>query len=247
MEFEDIRMKKVYLDNNVYVDIEMNNLKIEQFESKKDCSYSFSDAHLCELLEAKGNKRVSQEGRLALISKLCGRNNILTGGFDKPEFFEKEPVEMYRLCDNLFRSFIAQEVNTGDELFMEMRKRLDFDSAVFNNESPERALGIIDERLKKIFNIDLLTYLGRTGTFGGKPLYHTLFNLIDSANYWGDKKTNHSNVARLYDAAHAYFAQVCDILVTNDKRMRAKTQAVYSFLGVKTEVLSIAEFLSMDA
>lgn len=239
-------MNKVYLDNNVYVDIEMNNLKIEQFGSKKDCSYFFSDAHLCELLEAKGNHRVSQEGRLALISKLCGRNNILTGGFDKPEFFEKEPIEMYRLCDNPLRKYIAQEVNTDDGLFLELRERLGFDSAVFNNESPEMVLGIIDDRVKRIFDIDLLTYLGRTGAFGGKPLYHTLFNLIDSANYWGDKKTAHSNVARLYDAAHAYFAQVCDMLVTKDKRMRAKTKAVYSFLGVKTEVLSVDEFLSEE-
>lgn len=237
-------MKKVYINNNVYVDIEMNNLKIEQFESKPDCFYFYSDAHICELLEAKGNKRVSQEGRLALISKLCGLNNILTGGFDKPEFLEKEPVEMYRLCDNMLRRIIAQKVNTGDELFMEMRKRLDFDSTVFNNESPEMVLGIIDERVKRIFGFDLLTYLRKTEAYGGKPLYHTLFNLIDSANYWGDKKTAHSNVARLYDSAHAYFAQVCDILVTNDKRMRAKTKAVYSFLGVKTEVLSVTEYLN---
>ena len=89
----------------------------------------------------------------------------------------------------------------------------------------------------------LLTYLGATEAYGGKPLYHTLFNLIDAANYWGDKKTAHSNVARLYDAAYTYFAQVCDVLVTNDKRMRVKTKAVYSFLGVKTRVLSVDEFL----
>lgn len=89
----------------------------------------------------------------------------------------------------------------------------------------------------------LLIYLRATEAFGGKPLYHTLFNQIDSANYWGDKKTVHSNVARLYDAAHAYFAQVCDVLVTNDKRMRAKTKAVYSFLGVKTNMMSTDEYL----
>ena len=80
--------------------------------------------------------------------------------------------------------------------------------------NPELVLEMIDEKAKLKLNIDLLTYLRATEAFGGKPLYHTLFNLIDSANYWGDKKTAHSNVARLYDAAHAYFAQVCDILVT---------------------------------
>lgn len=237
-------MKKAYLDNNVYVDIEMGYLKVGQFLSKKGYVYYFSDAHMNELLEAKGNEKVSQEGRLRLISKICSRNNILTGGYDKPEIFEKEPIEMYRLCDNPLRKYIAQEVNTDDGLFLELRERLGFDSAVFNNESPDRVLEMIDERVKLEFKeMDLLTYIGATWAYGGKPLYHTLFNLIDSANYWGDKKTAHSNVARLYDAAHAYFAQVCDVLVTNDKRMRAKTKTVYSFLGVKTSVLSVDEFM----
>ena len=240
-------MKKAYLDNNVYVDIEMNDLKVEQFLSKTDYAYYFSDAHMNELLEAKGNNRVSQEGRLRLISKICGRNNILTGGYEKPEIFEKEPIEMYRLCDNPLRKYLAQKVNNDDGLFLELRQRLGFDSTVFNNESPDRVLEMIDERVKQEFeDMDLLTYIGATEAYGGKPLYHTLFNLIDSANYWGDKKTAHSNVARLYDAAHAYFAQVCDVLVTKDKRMRAKTKAVYSFLGVKTKVLSVDEFLGIS-
>ena len=163
-----------------------------------------------------------------------------------PEFYEKDPEDMYRLCDNPMRSFIAQQVNTGDELFMELRERLGLDSTVFNNVSPNQVLEMIDEKVKEKFdNLDLLTYLRATEAFGGKPLYHTLFNLIDSANYWGDKKTAHSNVARLYDAAHAYFAQVCDVLVTNDKRMRAKTKAVYSFLGVKTRVVPTNEYLGI--
>lgn len=151
---------------------------------------------------------------------------------------------MYRLCDTPMRAFIVQQVNTGDDLFMELREKLDFDSTIFNNVSPELVLGMIDERVKqKLNNMDLLTYLRETEAYGGKPLYQTLFNLIDSANYCGDKKTSHSNVARLYDAAHAYFAQVCDVLVTNDKRMRAKTKAVYSFLDVNTSVVPTNEYL----
>lgn len=227
------------------VDIEAGKYSAETFLTIPDVAYYYSETHMNELLEAKGNPKVSQEGRLRLISQLCGSNNILTGGFDAPEIFEKEPVEMYRLCDNPLRAFIAQQVNTGDDLFMELRERLDFDSTIFNNVSPDLVLEMIDEKAKQKLNIDLLTYLRATEAFGGKPLYHTLFNLIDSANYWGDRKTAHSNVARLYDAAHAYFAQICDTLVTNDKRMRAKTKAVYSFLGVNTSVISTNEYLEV--
>ena len=235
---------KVYMDNNVLVDIEIGKYSVEDFTGMSGATYYYSDAHINELLEAKGNPKVSQGGRLSLISQLCGCNNILTGGFEAPEIYEKEPVEMYRLCDTPLRAFIVQQVNTGDDLFMELRAKLNFDNTIFNNVSPELVLEMIDERVKqKLNNMDLLTYLRETEAYGGKPLYHTLFNLIDSANYWGDKKTSHSNVARLYDAAHAYFAQICDILVTNDKRMRAKTKAVYSFLDVNTSVVPTNEYL----
>jgi len=108
---------KVYPDNNVLVDIEAGKYSAEMFLSISDVVYYYSDAHMNELLEAKGNPKVSQKGRLGLISKLCGCNNILTG--------------------------------------------------------------------------------------------------------------------------------VCDVLVTNDKRMRAKTKAVYSFLGVKTRVVSTNEYLGI--
>ncbi len=236
---------KVYLDNNALIDIETGKYSVEDFTGMSGATYYYSDAHMNELLEARGNPKVPQRERLRLISQLCGPNNILTGGFEAPELYENEPVEMYRLCDTPLRAIIAQQVNTGNDLFMKLREKLDFDSAIFNNVRPELVLEMIDERVKQKLNIDLMTYLKATEAFGGKPLYHTLFNLIDSANYWGDKKTSHSNVARLYDAAHAYYAQICDVLVTNDKRMRAKTKAVYSFLGVNTSVVSTNEYLEI--
>lgn len=73
---------------------------------------------------------------------------------------------MYRLCDTPMRAFIVQQVNTGDDLFMELREKLDFDSTIFNNVSPELVLGMIDERVKqKLNNMDLLTYLRETEAY----------------------------------------------------------------------------------
>ncbi len=124
---------KVYPDNNVLVDIEAGKYSAEMFLSISDVVYYYSDAHMNELLEAKGNPKVSQEGRLGLISKLCGCNNILTGVCDVPEIYEKEPLEMYRICNIPLRAYIAQQVNTGDELFAELRDRLGFDSTLILN------------------------------------------------------------------------------------------------------------------
>ena len=98
--------------------------------------------------------------------------------------------------------------------------------------------------MKETSGIDLYSYLTRTEAIMGKPIYHTLMQLIDMANYWGDKKTNRSDVARLYDSSHAYFAQLCDVLVTNDTKMRMKVKAIYSFLNVKTKLVSAFDFLN---
>lgn len=234
----------IYLDNNVYVDIEMRALTEEQFLSVPDSNYYYSDAHIGELLEAFDSPLISQEGRLSLISRLCGKKEILTGCWEKPEFFERDVIEVYRFSQKLpFQRLINQMANNGYDIFMKIREKLGFDSTIFNNENENKVLEVIDQKMKEKLGIGLLSYLQSTEAFGGKPLYYTLINLINAANYWGDKKTEHSEVARVFDASHAYFAQICDLLVTNDKRMRAKTKAVYSFLGVKTQVVSVREYL----
>ena len=74
----------------------------------------------------------------------------------------------------------------------------------------------------------------------GRTVFGTLFNLLDLACYYKDKQTEHSNIARFHDASHAYYAQLCDFFVS--ERMRYKTKAVYSYLGITTSVLSFQEF-----
>lgn len=65
---------RVYLDNNVLIDIEQGKLNEEEFLSKPNKEYYYSDAHLGELLEARGNPKVSQEGRLDLIQGFVVRS-----------------------------------------------------------------------------------------------------------------------------------------------------------------------------
>lgn len=63
-------MFKAYLDNNVIVDIEDGKYSVEQFLNKDGYAYYFSQAHIEELLEAKGNPKISQSGRLNLLSNM---------------------------------------------------------------------------------------------------------------------------------------------------------------------------------
>lgn len=54
---------RVYLDNNVLVDIETGKFSVNTFSTIPHVEYYYSEAHLNELLEAKENPKVSQEGR----------------------------------------------------------------------------------------------------------------------------------------------------------------------------------------
>ena len=222
------------------IDIVQGKLNEEEFLSKPNTEYYYSDAHLGELLEARGNPKVSQEGRLDLISRLCGQKCIL----NDPEFFQKDVEEMYRIVDTPLRSAINAMAIKGGNIYEKVRIELGFESRQFNNEPPEMVLEIIDERMQEKLGIGLIPYLLSTEAFGGKVLYYTLLNIIDTANYWGDIKTNHSDVTRLYDASYAYSAMICYALVTSDKRMMAKVKEIYSRLNVSAKVLSVKEFLS---
>ena len=236
----------IYLDNNVFVDVENGNLRETQFLSIPGVRYFYSDAHMGELLEGLGNPKLSQQTRIHLIERICGNNFIVTGVYGVPEFLDKAPAEIYylsRILDDPKLKELAHE----DCAFMRVRESLGFDKSIFNNIAPEKVLQLIDERLQEREGIALIPYLMRSEAYGGKPLVYTLLNMVDIANYWGDRETNHSNVARLYDASHAYFAKICDVLVSNDKKMRQKIQAVYSFMGVRTKIMSVGEFLSAAA
>lgn len=48
----EVKMK-VYLDNNVLVDVEAGTYTVSQFLSCKDCEYYYSEAHMDELLEGR--------------------------------------------------------------------------------------------------------------------------------------------------------------------------------------------------
>lgn len=235
---------KVYLDNNVLVDIEDGKNILSDFISIQHVEYFYSEAHLNELLEASSNPKVSQSERLELIKQLCGNNIILAGVLSSPEFYSKSPIEMYNLVDTPYRREINSIVSRSSNIFQSVRLQLGFDSKSFNNVRPEDVLPMIDLRMREIFNIGLISYLSLSEGNAGRPLFCTLLNIIDTANYWGDKKTSHSEIARLNDASHAYFAQICDVLVTNDKRMLTKVKAIYAFLGIDTRVMNIHDFLN---
>lgn len=237
----------VYLDNNVYVDIEYGELKLLDFTSKFNVKYYFSSEIIDELIEGENVRNLNQNARIELIENICGDNCILPS-IDIPEFYTKSPQWFYNNNTNkLFRTFrmlLTNKVSNIKPNHDCILKELSLKKIEMNNISPDNIFKHIDSSLRNSINkISINEYIIECEA-KGKAVYSTLFNLLDAVCYWKDK--NGMEVSRLYDASHAYNAQLCDYFVTNDKRLRYKTEAVYRFLGVNTLVITPNEFVNLQ-
>ena len=217
-------MAVCYLDNNVLVEIEQGNISASTFLSIQNSKY-FSPSHIDELIEGEGIGKLSIEGRLKLIEDLTTNNYILPG-FPNPELYERNPFQVYQDEKSPFNSCIRQLTNQAMSNFI--LDRDEFLSIVklrkieVNNIPSQDILIKLDNILSKYMNISIPELLLRSEAMG-RTVFGTLFNLLDLACYYKDKQTEHSNIARFHDASHAYFAQLCDVFVSEDKRMRFKT------------------------
>lgn len=241
---------KVYLDNNVIVGIEEGDYSQPMFTSLPCAEYYYSAAHVEELIEGRDNPKISVERRLSTISDLAGTNHILNG-YQDPEFFPKSIQEMYALACSPLHAMFREHINTttnnfnvDNDRFLEILrlKRIEV-----NNIKTCDIFSEIEKRLLEADDpsdrISVGEYLKRSEAVG-RSLYCTLFNLLDFACFHKDKPTSHSNIARMHDASHAYCAQLCDVFVSDDKRMRYKTEAVYHYLGVNTRVMSGPDYVT---
>lgn len=241
---------KVYLDNNVIVGIEEGDYRLYMFTSLPRIEYYYSSAHVEELIEGRDNPKISVERRLATISDLTGTNHILNG-YQDPEFFPKSIQETYALACSPLHAILRLCINTATNNFNVDNGRfleiLRLERIEVNNIRTCDIFSEIERRLLEADDpadrISVDGYLKRSEAVG-RSLYCTLFNLLDFACFYKDKPTSHSNIARMHDASHAYYAQLCDVFVSDDKRMRYKTEAVYHYLGVRTRVMSGKEYLT---
>lgn len=74
------------------------------------------------------------------------------------------------------------------------------------------------------------------------------FNFLNWIGYYPDKFQNDTNKkgfhsASMRDAAHAGTAWHFDYIISDDYNFRQKTKACYAFIGSRTKVLSVDEFL----
>lgn len=73
-----------------------------------------------------------------------------------------------------------------------------------------------------------------------KLVFESLYTGLDLMCYHSDKR-DFMNI--LTDADHAFYGGFCDVLVTDDAKMRLKAEAVYSYYGIHTKIIGKQDLL----
>ena len=225
---------KVYLDNNIIIDIE-NGRYILPKEYNVEFPYSY--VHIEELIES--GVRLSELKTIRLNTLSCVSNNeYIFQDNQKLYFIDKSPKEVYNWFSPIImelKRIIKEKVNKFD-LEENLKAKLQIDKNITNNLT-------ISQFIEKYGNI-VLGYLDESSDTLQEN-FQSFFNILNGLGYWSDKKRNGTNINRVYDANHAFYASSCDYFVTNDKKAMMKANFIYSYYGIKTKSISFDEFLNI--
>lgn len=238
---------KVYLDDCILVDIEKGILNLSDFCQIHGAEYYFSLTHMDELCRGMNSNPNLKEKRLNTLHLLCGENYLIQD--PQGQSIELEHLtadKVFSLCESFRRSaYLIERIVTSCNPNREgLIAELNLKKIEVGNVEPCKILKVIDSMMRQSQNqFGLDDFLRLSEAFTNKTKYSTLFNLLDSVFYWKDEH----NINRLYDSSHACYAQYCDVLVTNDRRMAIKAKAVYFYFDVNTKVLNAGEYLHLVA
>ncbi len=234
-----------YLDNNILVSIEDNELKYEDIKDVygERVSFVYSYTHIQELLEAKKNFDELKVNRLKTIKDVMNNKYIYPNGNQICIKTENPESVILTIQKNLLVfEMLRKAVNSFNIDRAKFIRILNIDEKRINNYKPIEVIEYINKATSDNLKIEFVKLIDFSG-MSSRERINTLFNFLDFVGFWKDKKTEKSNLARMYDASHTFFASSCNMFISNDQRARYKAKVAYSLFNIDTIVLSFKEFL----
>jgi len=239
---------RAYFDNNILISIEDKEINIEHILSKRnDVSIVYSYVHIQELLASNANFEQLREKRINTITSLTNNFYIYPDG-KSIELKEENPqsiilqLQAFPFLNNMLK-IAASNYTVEKDKFIEL---LEIDKKRINNYTSNQVIEYINKALVGNMAIELEKFIGLSGDSLREKIC-TLFNFLDIVGFWKDKQTEKSNLARIYDASHTYFASCCNYFVSNDRNARNKANVAYSLYNITTKAISMDEFIQMFA
>lgn len=150
---------------------------------------------------------------------------------------------------NGFMAFL-EKVMTDKEFVRTIRAKVvadakDKEIARINDYDPDKVIGAINSFFARYgSDVDVVGIIKKAilenQQGDEKLLFESLYTSLDLMSFHPDKR-DFMNI--MTDADHAFYGGYCDVLVTDDAKMRLKAKAVYSYFGIQTKIIGKQELL----
>lgn len=243
-------MIKVYLDWNCITHckdslVELKEL-LQQYRHIFICPYGV--AHLRDIQTNLNANPKEYEKDLDLLTHICGGHMILCNN-DRLEVLNVTPRE-YLLDNGKDLDFLQNKFNFPYNSTRELL-RIAFNPKDLHRiaveDNPQNVIPLINSIVKKNLHVfdSIDALLKQTSAYRENTLemrIKEIYFALDMLGYKSEAKTkSFSNIDT--DAHHIANACICDYLISNDKKMRDKTKAIYSHIHCVTKVLDPQSFM----
>lgn len=233
---------RIYIDNNILISIENKEIKIDDLINfyGKTAEFVYSYIHIQELLEFQDKVENLKYKRFETIEKLTQNKYIrpIPSIDRKFDIVNEHPESVFQTVKKYY--FLTNEIRQYANNFdLIDRKKLieilEIDIKRINNFSEMEVIDYFNNALSKNLEVNLQTIIDSMGILLHDQI-SSIFNLLDFIGFWKDKKSSKANMARAYDASHAYFAAGCNVFLSNDLRARKKSKVAYAIKGIETNI-----------
>ncbi|MDO8052354.1 hypothetical protein O3301_28190 [Janthinobacterium sp. SUN211] len=255
-------MKKLYLDFNVisYLRSGLHPALTTAFnDAAKAQLVVFSPAHLEDIAASAmrdGTAPSITKAEIEFLSKIAGRNALRPVTRDQVDLYDESPQDCYaRVVDQYDNNEWAERMEaaviadahdkpTGSPKQMNNIPPVDILGNIVYRELIARALYAAeliskDEQVEALFwRFDDLK--NRFSVL--EASVSLAANMLEKMGYYREARSK--SRARLHDVSHIIYAAYCDTFVTADEKLAKKAQAIYSLLGISTQVLLDKKFVA---
>jgi hypothetical protein len=244
-------MLRIYLDTNLLTKLDQadhSSLKGFLLKYSDYLNTVYSSAHISDL-ERSSDLDLTQKD--LTVIRHYSENQCLAKywGDENLQYDTRDPIEFYESTKKEPFGALKTSLSSNNDLLKVTRSNID-------KQLPRKYIGNVKSNIfdylnsklpetffKKNFDeivSDSLKLRGKDGHPSFFDRFVTRYNTLDLVGYKSDNKSSTMNI--VIDGFHAFYAAHCDILISEDKRFREKSQVMYHELGIETRIFSEKDF-----
>lgn len=247
-------MQTVYLDQQIVISSFDGGEVAAAIEAgkSKGIIFPYSPAHVEEIAAAHHrHKREDALAQIPALDRLSGGWAIMARRLGPAELIQESIYDcLARVQDNGARLLT--------EIVVEMEKArvAGYHENVSDRDKNEVWASVQRCTPQNVFsNPNIHAYIDKIAREDGfrirlethQDRENTLENLFNILNYFGFQKVDTALriEGRIHDVSHAIYGSYADVFVTNDKKLRKSSEAIYSYTGIDVRIVDLNGFLDL--